>query len=331
MRIYQLVNIGVLSKVLRFYEPCAPQPMPTDPHIPSVTAFFDEVTSTLSYVVADMESKVCVIIDPVLELDESSAEITTRGADKIIEHLRVNELFCAYILETHAHADHLSAGYFLKQRLSAPICIGQAIVDVQHVFATMYSETPSFRRDGSQFDLLLTDGEKLELGRFSVEAMHVPGHTPACMAYRVGNAVFVGDTLFMPDSGTARCDFPGGSALALYRSIHRLLALPGETRVFVCHDYQPNGRELAFEATVERHRRENVHVSDGISEAEFVRMRTARDAQLSTPRLMLPSMQVNIRAGALPVHPVSSRPVITLPINALSGVDITELLEKSVD
>ena len=161
--------------------------------------------------------------------------------------------------------------------------------------------------------------------------MHVPGHTPACMAYRVGNAVFVGDTLFMPDSGTARCDFPGGSALALYRSIHRLLALPGETRVFVCHDYQPNGRELAFEATVERHKRENVHVSDGISEAEFVRMRMARDAQLSTPRLMLPSMQVNIRAGALPVHPVSSRPVITLPINALSGVDITELLEKSVD
>ncbi len=303
--------------------------MITDPHQPTVTAFFDETTSTLSYVVADVESKVCAIIDPVLELDESSAEITTRGADKILDHLRVNGLTCEYILETHAHADHLSAGYFLKQRLSAPIGIGQSIVDVQHVFAEMYSETPSFKRDGSQFDLLLADGQKLPLGRLSIEAMHVPGHTPACMAYSVGGAVFVGDTLFMPDSGTARCDFPGGSAIALYRSIQRLLALPPETRVFVCHDYQPNGRELAFEATVETHKQENVHVKDGIKEAEFVSMRTARDAQLSTPRLMLPSMQVNIRAGALPVHPVSARPVITMPINAFSDADVTELVEKT--
>ena len=300
-----------------------------DPHQPSVTAFFDETTSTLSYVVADEESKVCAIIDPVLELEEYSAEITTRGADQILEHLRDNELTCEYILETHAHADHLSAGYFLKQRLSAPIGIGQSIVDVQHVFAEMYSETPSFKRDGSQFDLLLTDGQKLTLGCFSIEAMHVPGHTPACMAYSIGGAVFVGDTLFMPDSGTARCDFPGGSAIALYQSIQRLLALPAETRVFVCHDYQPNGRELAFEATVETHKQENVHVKDGTSESEFVSMRTARDAQLSTPRLMLPSMQVNIRAGALPLHPVSARPVITMPINAFSDVDVAELVEKT--
>ena len=302
--------------------------MITDTHQPSVTAFFDKSTSTLSYVVADLESKVCAIIDPVLELEESSAEITTRGADKILEHLRINELSCEYILETHAHADHLTAGYFLKQRLSAPIGIGQSIVDVQHVFAEMYSETPSFKRDGSQFDLLLTDGQKLPLGRFAIEAMHVPGHTPACMAYSVGDTVFVGDTLFMPDSGTARCDFPGGSANALYRSIQRLLALPLETRLFVCHDYQPNGRELAFEATVET-KQENVHVKDGIKEAEFVSMRTARDAQLSTPRLMLPSMQVNIRAGALPVHPVSSRPIITMPINAFSNADVSELIEKT--
>ncbi len=175
--------------------------MITKTHQPSVTAFFDESTSTLSYGVADVESRVCAIIDPVLELEESSAEITTRGADKILEHRRVSGLTCEYILETHAHADHLSAGYFLKQRLSAPIGIGQSIVDVQHVFAEMYSETPSFKRDGSQFDLLLTDGQKLPLGRFSIEAMHVPGHTPACVAYRVGGAVFVGDTLFMPDSG----------------------------------------------------------------------------------------------------------------------------------
>ena len=192
----------------------------------------------------------------------------------------------------------------------------------------MYSETPSFKRDGSQFDLLLADGQKLPLGRFAIEAMHVPGHTPACMAYSVGDALFVGDTLFMPDSGTARCDFPGGSATALYRSIQRLLALSHEARVFVCHDYQPNGRELAFEATVETHKQENVHVMDGIKEAEFVSMRTARDAQLSTPRLMLPSMQVNIRAGALPVHPVSSRPIITMPINAFSNDDVSELIEK---
>ena len=304
--------------------------MITNTHQPSVTAFFDESTSTLSYVVADVESRVCAIIDPVLELEESSAEISTRGANKILEHLRVNGLTCEYILETHAHADHLSAGYFLKQRLSAPIGIGQSIVDVQHVFAEMYSETPSFKRDGSQFDLLLTDGQKLPFGRFSIEAMHVPGHTPACMAYRVGGAVFVGDTLFMPDSGTARCDFPGGSAIALYRSIQRLLALPPETRVFVCHDYQPNGRELSFEATIETHKQENVHVMDGINESEFVSIRTARDAQLSTPRLMLPSMQVNIRAGALPVHPVSARPVITMPINAFSDSDLTELIEKTI-
>jgi len=312
--------------LLRALCPCA---MSTDPHSPSVFAFFDEITSTLSYVVADMESRFCAIIDPVLEFEESSAEITTRGADKILEFLRESKLSCEYILETHAHADHLSAGYMLKQRLAAPIGIGKCIVDVQRVFAEMYSETPSFKRDGSQFDLLLLDGQKLTLGRFTIEAMHVPGHTPACMAYRVGDAVFVGDTLFMPDSGTARCDFPGGSASTLYRSIHRLLALPAETRVFVCHDYQPNGRELAFEATVKAHKQKNVHVRDGISESEFVRMRTKRDAQLSTPRLMLPSMQVNIRAGALPVHPVSARPVITMPINAFSDFDVTELLEKT--
>lgn len=302
--------------------------MPLDNAITTVTAFFDETTSTLSYVVADMESKVCAIIDPVLEFDETSAEITTLGAEKILEHLQMHELSCEYILETHAHADHLSAGYFLKQRLNAPIGIGQLIVDVQHVFAEMYSETPSFRRDGSQFDLLLADGQKLALGRLFIEAMHVPGHTPACMAYKIGDALFVGDTLFMPDSGTARCDFPGGSASALYHSIQRLLTLQGQTRVFVCHDYQPNGRELAFEATISAHKKENVHVRDGINELEFVAMRTARDTQLQTPRLMLPSMQVNIRAGALPAHPISSRPVITLPVNAFSDIDLDELIEK---
>lgn len=302
--------------------------MSSDNVTPAVTAFFDEATSTLSYVVADMESKVCAVIDPVLEFDEASAEITTHGAEKILEHLQINELSCEYILETRAHADRFSAGYFLKQHLNAPIGIGQLIVDVQYVFAEMYSESLNFKRDGSQFDFLLKDGQKLALGRLSIEEIHVPGHTPACMAYKMGNAVFVGDTLFMPDSGTARCDFPGGSASALYHSIQRLLALPGETRVFVCHDYQPNGRELAFEATISAHKKENVHVGCGINESEFVAMRTARDSQLETPRLMLPSMQVNIRAGALPAHPVSSRPVITMPINAFSDSGMEELIEK---
>ena len=304
--------------------------MSSDNATPAVTAFFDKTTSTLSYVVADMESRVCAIIDPVLEYDETSAEITTLGAEKILEHLQVHGLSCEYILETHVHADHLSAGYFLKQRAAAPIGIGQFIVDVQHVFAEMYSESPNFKRDGSQFDFLLKDGQKLALGRLSIEAIHVPGHTPACMAYKIGNAVFVGDTLFMPDSGTARCDFPGGSASALYHSIQRLLKLAAETRVFVCHDYQPNGRELAFEATISAHKNENVHVGNGINESEFVAMRTARDTQLQMPRLMLPSMQVNIRAGALPAHPVSSRPVITMPINAFSDSDVEELIEKPI-
>lgn len=329
MRIYDIQIRGVLLRMTVSIEPNN-RNMSLEIETPTVTAFFDETTSTLSYVVADLESKVCAIIDPVLEFEETSAEITTFGAEKILDHLRMHELSCEYILETHAHADHLSASYLLKQRLAAPIGIGQLIVDVQHVFAEMYSETPSFRRDGSQFDLLLTDGQKLPLGRFSIEAIHVPGHTPACMAYKVGDSVFPGDTLFMPDSGTARCDFPGGSASALYRSIQRLLSLPPETRVFVCHDYQPNGRKLAFQASINDHRKENVHVGDGVNESEFVQMRTARDAQLQTPRLMLPSMQVNIRAGALPAHPVSSRPVITTPINAFSAVDLDELIEKSI-
>mgnify|MGYP001157506458 FL=1 len=295
---------------------------------PTVTAFFDDATSTLSYVVADMEAGVCAVIDPVLDLDEASAEISTHGANRILSHIENNALSCQYILETHVHADHLSAGYFLKKRLKTPIGIGHGIVEVQHVFAEMYSESPSFQRDGSQFDLLMTDGQRLPLGRFSIEALHVPGHTPACMAYRCDTALFAGDTLFMPDAGTARCDFPGGNASDLYRSIRRLLALPDDIRVYVCHDYQPNGRTLAFEATVAEHRRHNVHVADGTNESDFVNMRNARDAQLATPRLMLPSMQVNIRAGALPAHPVSSRPAITLPINAFSHTDVSELLDK---
>jgi glyoxylase-like metal-dependent hydrolase (beta-lactamase superfamily II) len=295
---------------------------------PHVETFYDEATATLSYVVADMENKVCVVIDPVLDINDGSAEISTNSADRIVRFIKDCELRAAYVLETHAHADHLSAGYYLKQKLGAKIGISSFIGDIQRKFAGIYSESAHFAVDGSQFDILLVDQQTLSLGALQITALHSPGHTPACMAYHIGDALFVGDTLFMPDSGTARCDFPGGNASDLYFSIKRLLELPESTRVFVCHDYQPNGRPLACEASIRAHRMENIHLRDGVSEVEFVKMRTARDRQLPMPKLMIPSMQVNIRAGALPRHPVSARPVITLPINAFGGDDLTEILEN---
>lgn len=295
---------------------------------PHVEAFFDEATSTLSYVVADMDNKVCVVIDPVLDINDGAAEISTHSADRIVRFIGECELHAVYIFETHAHADHLSASYYLKQKLSAKIGISSLIGEIQRKFAGIYSESPHFAVDGSQFDILLNDQETLPLGALQITALHSPGHTPACMAYHIGDALFVGDTLFMPDSGTARCDFPGGNASDLYFSIKRLLELPESTRVFVCHDYQPNGRPLAYEASIRSHRMENIHVRDGVSEMEFVTMRTARDRHLPMPKLMIPSMQVNIRAGALPRHPVSARPVITLPINAFGGEDLSEIIEN---
>jgi glyoxylase-like metal-dependent hydrolase (beta-lactamase superfamily II) len=295
---------------------------------PHVEAFFDEATSTLSYVVADMDNGVCVVIDPVLDINDGAAEISTHSADRIVRFIEERELRATYIFETHAHADHLSASYYLKQKLSAKIGISSLIGAIQRKFAGIYSESPHFAVDGSQFDILLNDQQTLPLGALQITALHSPGHTPACMAYHIGDALFVGDTLFMPDSGTARCDFPGGNASDLYFSIKRLLELPESTRVFVCHDYQPNGRPLAYEASIRSHRMENIHVRDGVSEMGFVTMRTARDSQLPMPKLMIPSMQVNIRAGALPRHPVSARPVITLPINAFGGEDLSEIVEN---
>ena len=295
---------------------------------PHVEAFYDEATSTLSYVVADMDNKVCAVIDPVLDINDGAAEISTHSADRIVRFIEERELRATYIFETHAHADHLSASYYLKQKLSAKIGISSLIGEIQRKFAGIYSESPHFAVDGSQFDILLNDQQTLPLGALQITALHSPGHTPACMAYHIGDALFVGDTLFMPDSGTARCDFPGGNASDLYFSIKRLLELPESTRVFVCHDYQPNGRPLAYEASIRRHRMENIHVRDGVSEMEFVTMRTARDSQLPMPKLMIPSMQVNIRAGALPRHPVSARPIITLPINAFGGEDLSEIVEN---
>ena len=297
----------------------------TSPH---VKMFYHAQSSTFSYVVTDHATNQCVVIDPCLDIDEAAGSIRTGSARSIQDYITDNELTCSLILETHAHADHLSAAHFLKNELSGTTVIGRDIGKIQRVFADIYSESADFATNGEQFDILLSDGEQLRFGTFEITAMHVPGHTPACMAYLIGDAVFVGDTLFMPDSGTARCDFPGGDARTLYQSIQRLFALPEDTRVFVCHDYQPNGRALAFETTIGEQKAQNIHVKGSVSEEEFVSLRESRDAQLSMPKLILPSLQVNIRAGALPVHPVTKKPFITMPLNAFGGDNLENIVEN---
>ena len=297
-------------------------------HTPDVEMFFHIQSSTFSYVVTDPNTQQCVVIDPCLDIEEAAGSIRTNSVRQIRNYIRDHNLSCAFILETHAHADHLSAAHYLKNELGSTTVIGHDITEIQRVFADIYSEPETFAVNGTQFDVLLGDGEILEFGSISITAMHVPGHTPACMAYLIGDALFVGDTLFMPDSGTARCDFPGGDARTLYQSIQRLFELPDETRVFVCHDYQPNGRELAFETTIGEQKTQNIHVRESISEAEFVSLRENRDAQLSMPKLILPSLQVNIRAGALPVHPVTRKPFITMPLNAFGGDDLKNIVEN---
>ena len=284
-----------------------------------VQHFYDQVTSTFSYVVSDPETGVTAIIDPVLDLEYGSGTLGTDSADKLIEFVREHNLSLYYILETHIHADHLSSAPYIREQLGGEIVIGSQITTVQETFATIFAEGDGFRRDGSQFDLMLSDGDALALGGLEVRAFHVPGHTPACMAYLIGDALFVGDTLFMPDAGTARCDFPGGDAKSLYESCQRLLALPDDTRVFVCHDYQLGGRDLAFESTVAEQRAHNIHVGAAISAAEFVAMREARDADLAMPTLILPSLQVNMRAGNLPPTDASGRLFLKVPINAFGG------------
>ena len=284
-----------------------------------VQHFFDEATSTFTYVVSDAETGLAAVIDPVLDLDYASGTLSTRSADEVVQHIRAHNLSLRYILETHIHADHLSSAPFIREQLGGEIVIGSQITIVQETFATIFAEGDGFRRDGSQFDLTLCDGDTLTFGGLEVRALHVPGHTPACMAYLIGDALFVGDTLFMPDAGTARCDFPGGDARALYESCQRLLELPDDTRVFVCHDYQPGGRDLAFESTVAEQRARNIHVGAGISADEFVAMRDARDAGLEMPTLILPSLQVNMRAGNLPPIDSSGRLFLKVPINAFGG------------
>ncbi|MFO1245584.1 MAG: MBL fold metallo-hydrolase [Ramlibacter sp.] len=284
---------------------------------PIVKGFFDPATWTVSYVVYDEEGGGCAIVDAVLDYDPKSGRTRTTSADRLVAFVQEKRLTVQWILETHAHADHLSAAHHLRHRLGGKIAIGAAITQVQDVFKRIFNLEPEFRPDGHQFDHLLQDGETFAIGGLTARALAVPGHTPACMAYQVGDAVFVGDTLFMPDVGTARCDFPGGSAPALYQSVRRLLALPGDTRLFMCHDYPPAGREPAWETTVSAQRAGNIHVHDGVSEDDFVRMRTARDATLDMPVLILPSVQVNIRAGEMPPAEANGVAYLKIPVNAL--------------
>lgn len=293
-----------------------------------VTHFFDAPTNTLSYIVRDPNSDACAVVDSVLNLDYASGTISYEGADAIIDHIRRAGLDLAWILETHVHADHLSAAPYIKERLGGQIAIGSEIQTVQTVFGKVFNAGTGFARDGSQFDVLLEDGDPITIGTLEGQAMHTPGHTPACMAYRFGDAVFVGDTLFMPDFGTARCDFPGGDAATLFRSIKRILALPEQLRIFVCHDYMPGGRELAFETTVAEERAQNIHVNDTVSEADFVAMREARDATLGMPNLILPSLQVNMRAGHLPPPESTEQFFLKVPLNAFGGPAINELAAK---
>src|SRR5512134_918319 len=283
---------------------------------PDVDGFFDEATFTVSYVVSDPETRHCAIVDSVLEYTPNSARTSHTSANQIVDHVRDNDLKIEWILETHVHADHLSAAPYVKQQLNGRIGIGANITTVQKVFGKIFNAGSEFPSDGRQFDHLFKDGEAFRVGNLEGRAMHTPGHTPACMTYVIGDAAFVGDTLFMPDYGTARCDFPGGDAQQLYRSIQRILALPDETRVFLCHDYKAPGRDkYRWETTVGEERRHNVHVHEGISEDEFVRMRTERDKTLDMPRLILPSVQVNMRAGHLPLPEDNGVRYLRIPLD----------------
>jgi len=284
---------------------------------PTVKGFFDPATWTVSYVVYAAPRSACAIVDSVLDFDPKSGRTSTASADRLIHFVRENNLDVEWILETHAHADHLSAAPYLKRALGGKIAIGEHIRTVQSVFKPIFNLEPAFRLDGSQFDHLFRHGEIFRIGDLAGRAVHVPGHTPADMAYLIGDAAFVGDTLFMPDVGTARCDFPGGSAQTLYRSVRTLLSLPAETRLFMCHDYPPEGREPHWETTVAQQRAANIHVHDGISEDAFVEMRTRRDRTLAMPNLILPSIQVNIRAGELPPPEDNGTRYLKLPLNAL--------------
>lgn len=291
--------------------------MTASPATPHVETFFDPATFTATYVVHDPATRRAAIIDPVLDFNPRNARISTASADRLLAYLAEQGLTLDWLLETHAHADHLSAAHYLREKTGAPVVIGRAITQVQEAFARLF-DADDVIPDGSQFDRLVDEGDSLPLGALEIGVMHTPGHTPADVSYRIGDAIFVGDTLFMPDYGTARSDFPGGSADDLCRSIRRLLELPEETRMFVGHDYLPAGRsEHRWETTVGEQRRANVHIRDGVSDADYVALRRERDAGLEAPVLILPSLQVNIRAGALPPASPDGKVFLRLPVNAL--------------
>ncbi len=284
---------------------------------PQVQGFFDPATWTVTYVVYEKEGSPCAIIDSVLDYDPKSGRTGTASADKVVEFVKQKQLKVEWILETHAHADHITAAPYLKHKLGGRTAIGDHITTVQKVFKGIFNLENGFSTDGAQFDHLLKDEENFAIGALTGRTMYVPGHTPACVAYQGGDAVFVGDTMFMPDVGTARCDFPGGDAKPLYKSVKKILSLPEDTRLFMCHDYPPNDRPVNFETTVREQRQKNIHINDGISEAQFVDMRTKRDATLEMPVLILPSVQVNIRAGEMPPKDENGISYLRIPVNAL--------------
>jgi glyoxylase-like metal-dependent hydrolase (beta-lactamase superfamily II) len=283
---------------------------------PEVEAFFDEDTNTISYTVKDPASDACAIVDSVMDIDYAAGRITYTHADTMIARVKARGLRLEWILETHVHADHLSAAPYIQNQLGGKIGIGENILIVQDTFGKIFNEGTEFQRDGSQFDRLFKDGDTYSVGGMTCFAMHTPGHTPACMVHVMGDAGFVGDTLFMPDGGSARADFPGGDAATLYDSIQKVLALPDDMRLFMCHDYGPNGRDIAWETTVAEEKAHNIHVGGGKTKEDFVKFRTERDATLDMPRLILPSLQVNMRAGEVPTD-ADGRPMLKLPVNAL--------------
>jgi len=284
---------------------------------PEVTGFFDKATNTISYVVKDPASASCAVIDSVMDIDYAAGRIAFDHADEIIAFIRSNGLKLEWIIETHVHADHLSAAPYIKEKLGGRMGIGEKITVVQDTFGKIFNEGTEFQRDGSQFDRLFRDGDSYQIGTMTAHTLETPGHTPACMTHVIGEAAFVGDTLFMPDGGSARADFPGGDARTLYRSIRRVLELPRETRLFMCHDYGPNGRDIQWETTVGDERDHNIHVRDGITEDEFVAVREARDKTLSMPKLIIPSLQVNMRGGRLPEPDESGKSFLKVPVNGL--------------
>ncbi|MFY9238240.1 MAG: MBL fold metallo-hydrolase [Roseovarius sp.] len=283
---------------------------------PDVQAFFDDATNTISYIVKDPTSDTCAIIDSVMDIDYAAGRITFDHADALIHQIESQGLKLAWIIETHVHADHLSAAPYIQGKLGGKIGVGSKITVVQDVFGKVFNEGTDFQRDGSQFDALFEDGDTYMIGNMQAFAMYTPGHTPACMVHVIGNAAFTGDTLFMPDGGSARCDFPGGSAEELYDSIMKVLALPGDMRLFMCHDYGPNGRDIQWETTVADEKAHNIHVGGDKTREDFIKFRTERDAQLGMPKLIIPSLQVNMRAGEVPTDK-DGNPMLKVPVNGL--------------